>query len=676
MSDPVIRLFERKRLLWVALLTFTLFSILIAQFFNIQIAEGEKWFKIAQKQHFFILKEPFKRGVFYSNTGVKKGHPQTLLPFVIDVPKFHLFADIESIPLDLRDEISDGLLAYLDLSVNEKVYFRRQFDRKSRSRKLAMWIDKERYRQILKWWNQYAKKNRIARNGLFFMQDYQRSYPYGKLLGQVLHTIQSNKDEKTTQAIPTGGLELCLNRFLKGKQGRRLLLRSPRNSFETGGEVISDSENGADIHLTINHCLQAIAEEEVELGVKRSKSKCGWAVMMDPKTGEVLALAQYPFFDLPRYQFYFNDPLLIENTKVKAVTDANEPGSVFKPFTVALALRANKILRLNGLGELFSPEEKIATESGKFPGRSKPISDTSKHYYMNMDMGMQKSSNIYMGRLAERIINRLGNQWYRAHLQSIFGIGMKSGIELPAESAGVLPTPGKLHPNGALEWSVPTPFSLAIGHNVQATSLQLARAYCVLANGGRLVNPTLVQKIIKKDKNGIEHVLVDNTSEKRLKEFPQVLDPDLVKRLVQSMRYVTKSGGTAVKADVPGYTEAGKTGTSKKIVNGVYSESIYCGTFVGFTPAVDPAFVLVVVMDEPEYGYIPGIGKNHNGGNCAAGVFREIARRSLEYLGIPPDDPFGYPYGDPRRDTEKAEWMSETKRLHELYERWNKSPQK
>ena len=142
------------------------------------------------------------------------------------------------------------------------------------------------------------------------------------------------------------------------------------------------------------------------------------------------------------------------------------------------------------------------------------------------------------------------------------------------------------------------------------------------------------------------------------------------------MRYVTKPGGTAAKADVPGYTEVGKTSTTKKVVNGVYSEKLYVATFAGFIPVDHPAFVIVVTIDEPEYGYIPGIGKNHNGGNCTAQVFRGIAKRGLDYLGIPPDDPFGYPYGDPRSDSKKEIWMNETRKLQELYEKWNKSIKK
>jgi cell division protein FtsI (penicillin-binding protein 3) len=289
-------------------------------------------------------------------------------------------------------------------------------------------------------------------------------------------------------------------------------------------------------------------------------------------------------------------------------------------------------------------------------------------------MAMQKSSNIYMGRLAERIISRLGNEWYRRQLQ-LFGFGQKTHIELPAESAGVLPTPGKLHPNGALEWSIPTPFSLAIGHNIQVTTLQLLRAYAVLANGGFLVQPTLVRCIVKKDSKGNPCALVNHLCEERRQNFPRILDQEVVDRVVRAMRFVTKQGGTAIKADVPGYTEVGKTSTPKKIIKGAYSEKLYCPTFAGFTPVHPAAFVIVVTIDEPEYGYIPGIGKNHHGGNCTANVFREIAKRSLAYLGIPSDDPYGYPYGDPRHDSKKEVWMDETRKLQEIYYKWNKTSQ-
>jgi cell division protein FtsI (penicillin-binding protein 3) len=662
---------SRKRLTFIAFFIFALFSLLIAKFYKIQILEGQKWTKKANNQHYFVINEPFSRGRFFSNTSLNRRHPEKPQSFVIDVKKFHLHIDPASIPAKDHDAIANHLIANLNLSIDEKIECRHQFDYKSRNRKIAMWLDKETKDEIMEWWGPFARERSIPRNALFFLSDYQRSYPFGKLLGQVLHTIQNKKDEKTGQGIPTGGLEAQFDSFLKGTPGKRRLMRSPRNSFEMG-EVISMPENGADVYLTINHNLQEIAEDELAKGVKQSHAKSGFAVMMDPKTGAILALAQYPFFNPPDYQRYFNDAELIQHTRIRAITDANEPGSIMKPMTLAIALVSNEILKKRGEKELFNPDEKMATSDSHFPGRSKPLKDTHLHYFLNMDMALQKSSNIYMARLNEKIIDRLGKDFYRSCLVNIFGFGKKTGIELQSESAGVLPRIGKQHSNGTLEWSASTPYSMAIGHNLQLSSMQLVAAYGVFANGGYLVKPTLIQKIVKTHVDGTKEILVDNQTPEKLKSFPQVLKKDIVKRVVKAMKYVTKRGGSAPLADVRGYTEVGKTGTAEKVINGTYSKTHYCSSFVGFTPVNHPAFVLVVTIDEPECLYIPGSGSQHHGGKCAAPVFREISRRSLEFLGIAPDDPHGYPTADPRYDPKKADWILETEVLKEMYEKWNK----
>ena len=136
------------------------------------------------------------------------------------MPKYHLYADPESIPFDWKNEIADELFSRLSLSLEEKLQLRQQLDKVSRSRKLAKWLDEESYRYLNDWWRLYARQHDIPRNALFFVKDYQRSYPFGKLLGQVLHTIQNQKEEKTDQGLPTGGLELYFNSYLQGKNGR------------------------------------------------------------------------------------------------------------------------------------------------------------------------------------------------------------------------------------------------------------------------------------------------------------------------------------------------------------------------------------------------------------------------------------------------------------------------
>ncbi|KAG6559346.1 putative peptidoglycan D,D-transpeptidase PenA [Candidatus Rhabdochlamydia oedothoracis] len=670
-NNPSPWLVAYKRLVWVFGGLFLLFSILILRFFHLQIIEGKKWEKMARTQHQLLITEPCKRGVFYSNTALKKGHPENPQTFVIDILKFHLYADPKSIPSSHRKEITDKIADICLLNKAEAEKLQAYLNLNTRSRKLAMWLSQKQKNILQEWWFAFAKTHKIAQNALFFIQDYQRSYPFGKLLGQVLHTVRQEKDQKSQKSIPTGGMELFFNTILQGKEGKRYILRSPRHSLETA-EVIAEPENGADIHLTINHHLQALAEEEIYKAVKLANAKSGWAVLMEPHTGEIWTLAQYPWFDPRDCQKYFNDENLIEHTKVKAITDPFEPGSTMKPLTVALALKANLELQRQGKPALFAPEEKIKIIGKTFPGRKKkPIRDVRSHSYLNMYMALQKSSNIYMAILVERIITELGEKWYRDALQDIFGFGLKTGIELPSESTGFLPVPGKKSKNGKTYWSVPTPYSMAFGHNITANSLQMLRAYAILANGGKDVKPTLVRKITRKKKEGLEEVLFDNTTQERVKGFPRLLEQEIIEHVLKALKYVTKPGGSAAKADIYGYTEVGKSSTSEKIVSGVYSKKNHISSFIGFAPVSSPRFVLLVVIDEPEYKYIPGVGRNQHGGRCAAPAFREIGLRTLEYLGIPPDDPHGYSPQDPRYDKEKGDWLKESRTLLELYKKWN-----
>lgn len=667
---PPIDSSDRKRLVLVAVFLSVLFCLLVIRFYFIQIVEGDKWTQVALNQHQYVAIEPFMRGSFYSNTSVKQGHPEDEQPFVVDVPKFHLFVDPDSIPVSLKKKIAEELALLLQVPSSHKEKIHTDVHRKSRSRKLMSWLDREEKERIETWWYPFAKKEKVPRNALYFVSDYKRSYPFGTMLGSVLHTVQEEKDPQTHQSLPTGGLEMLLNPYLKGKQGKRLILRSPRHPLDTG-KLIEAPENGADIYLTINHYLQAIVESELEKGVKAANAKGGWAVMMDPYTGEVLALAQTPSFDPSRYADFFNDPQLLECTRVKAVTDCFEPGSIFKPITVAICLKANEELVKRGKKPLFNPDEKIPTANGWFPGRSLPLKDGRTHQYLNMDLALQKSSNVYMARLVQRLIEQLGEEWYRKALTEIFGFGHKTQIELPAESAGLVPTPGKLHPNGKLEWSTPTPFSLAIGHNVLINSMQMVRAYAILANGGYTVHPHLIRKIVKTKADGTKEILVDRSG---YRATEQVLPSAITKKIVRGMKFVTKEGGTSKRADIMGYTEAGKSGTAEKIINGVYSKQNNISSFLGFTPAENPRFVLLVSLDDPEIKFIPGVGKHQLGGICASPIFREISARALQYLGVAPDDPYGYPPGDPRRDAKKADWAKEIQELKELYDKWNGVP--
>lgn len=642
---------HQGRLVGVAAALHLCFCLLILQFYRIQILQGEKWTKIARSQHQFSVVLPAKRGQFYSS-----GEPPQ--PLVIEVPKFHLYADLRAIPQESKAEICDQVSRLFALNGESKQKLLMECNRDSRSRKLVKWVDAERMERLLTWWRPFSRSKRIAGNALYFVQDYQRCHPFGKFLGQVLHTVREERDPTTHRAVPTGGLELVFDRYVQGVDGKHLLLRSPRHPMEVG-KTTCLPQDGADVYLTISHYLQAVAEEQIAKAVQSANAKGGWAVMMEPRTGEILALAQVPSFDPTFYREYFNASDQKEDTKVKAITDPYEPGSTMKPLTLAICLQANEEMKRRGKAPLFHPHERMATRDGRFPGRTRPLRDSRPHAYMNMYMALQKSSNIYMARLVQRIIASLGEAWYRDKMHQLFRFGERLGIELPSESPGLLPEPGKKHASGRLEWSVPTPYSLAIGHNVLATSLQMLRCYAILANGGYDVQPTLVRKIVKTTPRGERVVLIDNTRPERVQSFARLLDAPIVQEVVRAMKYVTKPGGSAPRADIPQFTEAGKTSTSEKIVGGVYSQKHHISTFIGFAPVVNPKFVLLIAIDEPEAKFIPGEGKNQYGGKCAAPAFREIGLQALQYFGIEPDDPL------------RSDWKSEVEQLQRLYKEWN-----
>ncbi|MDJ0652196.1 MAG: penicillin-binding protein 2 [Simkaniaceae bacterium] len=651
-----------RRLLLLALMILMLFCFIIFQFYNLQIIEGAKWEKQARAQHQFSVVEPYKRGRFIVTNELKEGHPGRETALVFDVKKCHLFIDPLSIPEEYREDIARKIEEHLSLDWKEKNFIRKQFDKKSRSRCLKMWVTEKEKKNLLSWWRPFARWKKIPSNALYFEEDYQRAHPYGKLLGSVLHTVRDDRDIETKKAVPTGGLELTCDAYLQGNPGKRLFLRSPGQALEEG-LVVNHPEDGADIYLTIDHYIQAIAEEEIERAVKTVGAKSGWVVLMNPNNGEIYALAQYPFFDPSEYRTYYNDPKLLLATKVRAITDCFEPGSTMKPISVAIALMANHELMRQGKKPIFDPRDMIPVHDGHFPGRKNPIRDVGTHRYLNMYLAIQKSSNIYVAKLIQRVIGTLGEEWYRKQLEEVFGFGVPTKIELPSEGPGLLPSPAKTYESGQLQWSTPTPYSLSFGYNLLCNSIQLLRAYAVLINGGYCVQPTLIKKIVKKGQ-----VIFDHSNQ----TFNQVFNPEISREIIYALKSVTKPGGGGLRADIPGYTEGGKPGTTEKVIKGTYSKKHHYSSFIGFTPASKPKFLLYVAIDEPEYRYMPGIGKTYFGGRCAAPTFRYIMEKTYKYLGIPPDDPHGFPTGHPGADPEKADWSEQVNILKQLYSDWNR----
>ncbi len=643
----------RGRSLFVSFFLLFLFSTVLIHYYKIQVIEHEKWVKIAEQQHHFIIKEPFHRGKIYCQTeSGKKGRC-----LVMDVLTHHLYID----PMQIKTENKKEIIAVLE-DVLQKEDLHEPFYKECRFRKVVESISIEEKEKIELWWNQYAKKNKIPSNALILVKDYKRSYPFDHMLGQVLSTVYKNREEKSGRALPISGIEKVYDKVLQGHVGKRYLMRSPKYTIDDAKRHI-EAKNGSDIYLTIHHEIQAICEEELKKGVEKVNGKGGLAVMMDPYSGEILALAQYPFFAPENYPEYFVSKEKEEYTKPKALTDLFEPGSLMKVLTMAIGLKANERMLEVGKAPIFHPLKMVSTSNQNFKGRNKPLKDVSFHKYLNMFLAIQKSSNIYPARIIEKVLEELGPKWYSDQLEQLFGLGLKSGLELPYESPGMIPVYGRKYINGKDQWSNPTPYSLAIGYNVMVNAMQMVKAYAVFANGGYLVEPTIVDKIVTAD--GIEVKIPK-------KEKKKVLSNAIVEMMMRALKYSTKLGGTSSLADIPGYSEAGKSSTAEKIIKGQYSKNTHCSSFLGIAPAKNPKFVLIVVVDEPEKKFVSGFGTTHFGGKCAAPIFREIGKRSLQIMKVPYDDPHGFLPEDPRTIKEESDWFKESRELNSIYDQWNK----
>ena len=644
---------SRGRSLFVSFGLVFLFSSLLIHYYKIQVIDHQKWVKIAESQHHLVIKEPFQRGkIYWRCQNDSKGRP-----LAMDVLAYHLFID----PLQIKAPCKEEVVAMLAPFLPGKE-IKGHFYKKARWRKVADSVDLASKEKIEALWKVYAKEHKLARNALTFVKDYKRSYPYDHMLGQVLSSVFRNREEKTGLAVPINGIEKKFNSYLQGAIGKRYLMRSPKYNIDDAKRHVA-AKNGHDVYLTIHHEIQAICEEELKKGVEKVHAKGGLAVMMDPYSGEILALAQYPFFSPAKYPAFFGDKEKAGYAKPKAVTDCFEPGSIMKSIALSIGLKANERRIERGLAPLFHPTEMVDCSNPYFKGRTKPLKDVSFHGWLNMNLAVQKSSNIYPARVIEKVIDEFGPKWYSDQLVEVFGLGKKTGIELPYENPGMVPIYGKKYASGRDQWSGPTPYSLAIGYNVTVNALQLARACSVFANGGYLVAPTIVDKILSPEG---KEVYIEKGEHKK------VLSKDIADIMLCALKFTTKKGGTSYLADIPGFSEAGKSSTSEKLIDGVYAKNVHCSNFVGIAPAKDPKFVLVVVIDEPEKRYIQGFGTTHFGGKCAAPIFREIGKRSLQILQVAPDDPYGYARNDPRTVKEQSDWYKETKELQELYDSYNK----
>jgi cell division protein FtsI (penicillin-binding protein 3) len=420
--------------------------------------------------------------------------------------------------------------------------------------------------------------------GVYSRKEPKRFYPNDSLAAHVLGFVG-------TDEIGLGGVEQYYNEKIRGESGKVYMERdgsSERRVFESY-EV--QPHPGQTVVLTIDQTIQFRTEQALFAAVERAQAKSGTAIVMDPHTGEILALANAPAFD-PNHPG--NDSP--ENRKNHALQDIYEPGSTFKVVAYSAAIEKG----------LVTPEDKINCEMGQITVAGRLIHDGHPYGVLTVADALAKSSNVGAIKLGLLVGNDSMYDFARR-----LGFGSRTGIDLPGESPGLL--------RAVNHWQPSSIGSIAIGQEIGVTPLQMATAYSVLANGGFWVKPHVVRELRAVD----DTVLFQAKSESR-----PALKPETVQALRGMLEGVTLHG-TARKAQVEGYSAAGKTGTAQKIDHGSYSATKYIGSFVGFAPVSNPAVVIIVVIDEPKGAY--------HGGDVAAPVFREIAEQILPELSVTPD---------------------------------------
>ncbi len=421
-------------------------------------------------------------------------------------------------------------------------------------------------------------------------EQYRRRYNYESLASHVIGYVNHELNGMA-------GIESSYNEYLRGVDGQRQVRRdrsgrirgyvgAPRRQPKQGHTVIS----------TIDSQIQAIAEEELRKGVVRGMARRGSIILMDPRTGEIKALANYPSFDP-------NSPASSpsEDRRNTVISDIIEPGSTFKLITAVAALENGAV----ELDELFDTGDGRRLISGQLMRDHDPMGTVS------FRQAIQKSSNIATSKVAERIPSESFYQYVRN-----FGFGSHTYVDLPGEEAGLLRKP--------YQWSAVTKPWMSIGYEVQVTIIQLAQAFAAFANGGVITRPYIVDRVL--DEQG------QTVHRNRPENVRRAIKPATIEQLGPVFESVVTDSGTASYARVEGFRIAGKTGTAQKYIDGRY-QTQYLASFAGYFPAEDPQYVCLVLIDEPRLSYY--------GGFIAGPVFRNVALRLIgldDGLQIIPDE--------------------------------------
>ena len=412
--------------------------------------------------------------------------------------------------------------------------------------------------------------------GVYGQREFKRFYPQGEAIAHVLGF--TNIDDHGQE-----GMELAFDEWLSGKPGKQRVLRDRRGRAVESVDLLKAAEPGKDLALSIDRRIQYLTYRELNKAVEESGATSGSAVVLDIRTGEVLAMANVPSFN----------PNAVNTSKRdahrnRAVTDLFEPGSTIKPLTVAAALEAGKI----------TPNTLWNTSPGWIANGNYRTTDTHNYGTLTTTGLITKSSNVGMSLIVRRLTDRQFYDFVRK-----MGYGQRTNSGFPGEGAGIFADPSR--------WDGTQKQTMSYGYSLSVTPLQVARAYATLANNGRAHTPTFL-------KGGSD-------------EGKDVLASKIAHQVMAMMQTVTEPGGTATQAAILGYHVAGKTGTARIASNGGYAKR-YSAFFAGVAPVDNPRFSMVVVINEPNSA------KGYYGGVVSAPVFRNVIEGALRLDDVPPDD--------------------------------------
>lgn len=418
---------------------------------------------------------------------------------------------------------------------------------------------------------------RLKLPGIYFQNEFRRYYPAGEVTAHMLGFTDG-------EDVGQEGIELALNGQLAGKAGSRRVIKDRRGQIVEDVESVKEPQEGKDAVLALDAKLQYLAYSQLKQAIVDNKAKAGGIVVLDAKTGEVMALA-----NLPTYNPNNRARLSGAQLRNRVFTDTYEPGSTFKPFTIALALEKGNVRF----------DTQIQTAPGKLTIGPATISDAHPHGMLSVAQIIQKSSNVGAAKLA--LAMPAEDMWT---MFDSLGFGQPLKLGFPGEAAGRL-RPWK-------RWRPIEQATMSYGHGISVTLIQLARAYQAFARDGDLLPLSLMRA------ESVPAVGERVYSQQTAREVRTMLE------------MVVQPGGTAPKAHVAGYRVAGKTGTAHKLEGGVYANK-YVASFVGFAPVSDPRLIVAVMIDEPS-------GGRYYGGDVAAPVFANVMAGALRNLGVPPDD--------------------------------------